>query len=144
VQASSTQNCFCASSSICAEHVILEGLRVARVDNIVIFCYGMKCPVGTYTKFDHIMIRRQIDISTNIAASAIPLFVTYAGTTFEMIFKGECRTSEQRGTQGHCMHIPSGYACSEGNVSGGLHPPMLQRTLKKQKILVYRLHKDLS
>jgi hypothetical protein len=32
------------------------------------------------------------------------------------------------------MHIPTGNACSEGNLLREYIPPMLQRTSKKQKI----------
>jgi hypothetical protein len=85
-------------------------LRVARVDNIIIFCYGMKCPVATFTKFDRIMttgFRRQIDIGANIATSAIPLFFTSTGTTFEMIFKaggGSGSANVQIVNQEHEVH----------------------------------------
>jgi hypothetical protein len=80
VQSSTTNNCFCASSILCAEITILEGLRVARVPSIICFCYGMKSPVVTLLKFDNIMttgFHQQVDLGTNIQTSTIPLFLTY-------------------------------------------------------------------
>jgi hypothetical protein len=138
VKASSTHNCFCASSTLCAENVILESLRVARVSNIVIFCYEMKCPVGTLAKFDQIMTRglhRQINTGTNVETSAIPLFCTSRGSTFEMVFlagggSGSANVElvneqhegeEQKVTA--CIY-PRVMHAVKATYRGGLHPPM--------------------
>jgi hypothetical protein len=73
VKSSSNVRIFAASSVLCCEQLVVQGLLHARVTEMAIFCYGMKSNVS---RFQNIMIhgvQRQIDVGTNINTSCIPV-----------------------------------------------------------------------